>query len=42
MGASNLITVPRDDACDTVACPAGHYMLQHAIERLETDAAKGR
>ena len=42
MGASNLITVPRDDACGTVACPAGHYMQQHAIERLETGAAKGR
>ena len=39
MAAPHVMRVPKDDTCDTVACVAAHYMLQRAIDKLETDEA---
>lgn len=38
MKEDSVRTRSRDHTCGTVACAAGHYMLQRAIDKLETVA----
>ena len=38
MEEPNVRVASTNNACSTVACAAGHYMLQHAIDKLETEA----